>query len=328
LICLPGMLQLLPPSVSKDMAFTRLEVEGLVERGLAHWIADHADPTGAVVFAPPFRTTSLCFHGGLQGLGTANWENHEGLAATVRIAAATTVDEAQGLIAQAGVTHLVLPSWDTDLDAFAAWRMSNPEDAFIMALHHWALPPWLQALPYRLPSVPGFEDHAVVILKVTEDSSRAVSLARLAEYFVEMNQIDDATAAIPALERYPSDLGALVALAKIAKARGDADAFGKAFKPLLTSLGAGFDRTLPWDRRVSLAVVLALGARNDLARVQVQRCIAQLDEARIRSLTTASLHHLLELSKAYHLPISDSRQHDIAVRLLPPELRGRLQTKS
>ena len=40
------------------MAFTRLEVEGLVERGLAHWIADRADPAGAVVFAPPYRTTT------------------------------------------------------------------------------------------------------------------------------------------------------------------------------------------------------------------------------------------------------------------------------
>jgi hypothetical protein len=319
------MVQLIPPpSSTKTIAFTPLEVEGLIERGLAHWIADHAGPGGAVILAPPYRTTGLCFHGGLRGLGTENWENRDGLAASTRIVSATTVDEAWELINQHGVTHLVLPSWDTDLDSFAAWTLRNPDDAFLMAVHHWALPPWLQPLPYRLPSIPGFENHSVVILKVTEDSNRAVALARLAEYFVEMNQIEHATAAIETLQRYPADLGALVALAKIAKARADEDGFAKAFKPLSSSLGAGFDRTLAWDRRVSLAVVLALGGRHDLARVQIQRCIQQLDESRIRSLTTGSLHHLLELSKAYELQIPDPQHRNLALRLLPPELRSKL----
>jgi hypothetical protein len=324
LICLPGLVQLLPlPSNGGDIAFTRLEVEGLIERALAHRIADHAGPAGAVILAPPFRTTSLCFHGGLRGLGTANWENREGLAATVRIVASTTLDEAHEWINQRGVTHLVLPSWDADLDAFAGWSLSNPEDAFVMALHHWSLPPWLRPLPYQLPAIPGFENQSVAILQVTENNNRAVALARLAEYFVEMNLVDHATASVNSLERYPADLGALVARAKIAKARGDADGFAKVLKPILSSLDAGFARTMPWDRRVSLAVVLALGERNDLAREQIRRCLEQVDEPRIRSLTTGSLYHLMELSRAYELTFSDQGQRDLALRLLPPELRSR-----
>jgi hypothetical protein len=325
LACVPGLIQLLPlPAAGEEVAFTRFEVEGLIERDLAHWIADHAGPGGAVILAPPYRTTSLCFHGGLRGLGTANWENRDGLAATVRIVAATTVNEANELIKQRGVTHIVLPSWDTDLNTFAAWSLSNPDDAFIMALHHWALPPWLRPLPFRLPAVAGFEHHSVAILSVTEDSNRAVATARLAEYFVEMNMVDHAAASVESLQRYPADLGALVALAKIAKIRDDADGFEKVFKRLLSSVDAGFDRTLPWDRRVSLAVVLALGKRSEQAREQIRRCLEQVDEERIRSLSTGSLSHLMELSRVYQLPFSDQSQRDLALRLLPPDLRSRL----
>jgi hypothetical protein len=242
----------------------------------------------------------------------------------VRIVTATTVDEAHQLIQQRGVTHIILPSWDADLDAFARWSLNNPDDAFLMALHHWALPPWLRPLPYQLPAVPGFENQTVAILQVTEEGNRAVALARLAEYFVEMNRTEHAAASVASLERYPADLGALVALAKIAKFRGDSAGFSKAFKPLLSSVAAGFERTLPWDRRVSLAVVLALGDRNDLAREQVRRSLEQVNESRIRTLTTGSLYHLLELSRAYELTFPDPTVRELAVRLLPAELRRRL----
>ena len=322
---LAGMIQLLPlPAGGENFAFTRLEVEGLIERSLAHWIADQAGPAGAVILVPPDRTTSWCFHGGFRGLGSASWENRDGLLATVRIATATTADEAQALIAQHGVTHIILPSWDNDLDAFARWRLPNPEDGFVMALHHWALPPWLRPLPYHLPAVAGFERQSVVILKVTDESNRAAALARLAEYFLEMQQPELAAPAREALRRYPADLGALVALVQIEKTQGDTDAYSKAFNAIVASLASGFDRTLPWDRRVSLAVVLAQGERNDLARDQVRHCLEKLDETRIRSLTTAALFRLQVLAKAFGLDIADPRMRELAGKLLPPELRSRI----
>jgi uncharacterized membrane protein YhaH (DUF805 family) len=326
LIFLPGLVQLMPPAkVGGNIEFTRFEVEGLVERALAHWIADHAGPNGAVILIPPDRTTSWCFHGGLRGLGTANWENRDGLAATIRIVTATSADEAQALINQRGVTHLILPSWDSDLDEFARWSLRNPEDAFIMALHHWALPPWLRPLPYTLPTIAGFEDRSVVILEVTNESNRAAALSRLAEYFIETQQTELAASTSPSLQRYPADLGALVALAQVEKARANAEGFTKAFKALEAALTGGLDRTLAWDRRVSLAIVLALGERNDLAREQVRRCLEKIDEARLRSLTTASLFRLQVLAKAYELKISDPRLRELAGKLLPVELRARLQ---
>jgi len=322
---LPGLFQLLPPAAAPGkIAFTPFEVQGLIERDLAHWVADHAGTDGAVILAPPDRTTSWCFYGGLRGLGSANWENRDGLEATVRIATAITASTALAFVRERGVTYIILPSWDADLDEFARWTLRNPEDAFITAIHHWALPPWLRPLPYKLPAVAGFEGESVVILKVTDESNRAASLGRLAEYFIEMQQLELAAAAGQGLQRYPADLGALVALAQIEKARGEAEDFARTFGVLLSSVAGGFDRTLAWDRRVSLAVVLAEGDRNDLAREQVRRCLEKVDETRLRSLTTASLFRLLALSKAFGLEISDLKLRELARKLLPAELRDRL----
>jgi hypothetical protein len=324
-VLLPGIVQLVPSLKSGNgIEFTRIEVEALLERGVAHWIADHAGADGAVVLLPPDRTTSWCFHGGFRGIGTASWENRDGLSTTVRIVTATTAEQAQELIRQRGITHIVLPSWDPDLEAFAHWTLRNPDDAFIMALRHWALPPWLRPISYMLPSVPGFEDRSVVILAVTEESNRATALSRLAEYFIETKQPALAASAGESLQRYPTDLGALVALAAVEQATGNTGQFPKTFQAVLASLNSGFGRLLAWDRRVSLAVVLAQGEHNDLSREQVRLCLQKVDEARLRSLTTMSLFRLLKLSQAFQIDFPNAKLRDSALALLPPELRERL----
>lgn len=325
LVLVPGMIQLLPRTDAGDeIAFTASEVESLIKRSLAHWIADHAGPEGATILAPPSQTTRLCFHGGLDGVGTMNRENSDGLLATVRIVTATTGPEAQTLLTDHGVTHLVLPSWDTELDAFARKVVTNPEDAFISALRHWALPSWLRPLPYKLPAVPGWENRSVVVFRVTDDTNKVASLARLAEYFVETEQLKNAATVGEALRRYPADLNALIALAHVERARGNIEAYAETVDTLQTSIDGGFDRGLPWDRRVSLAIILALGEHHDLAREQVQQCFARLDAARIRALTTGELFRLQALSKAYDLPIADPELRELARTLVPAELRGRL----
>ena len=324
LACLPGVVQLLPMATGVNSEFTRLEVEGLIERSLAHWVADHAEAGEAVVLTPPDRTTSWCFHGGLRGLATANWENQEGVRAAVRIASATTAEEALARLQERRVTHIILPSWDVDLDELARLSQGRLEDTFLGAIRKWSLPPWLRAVPYQLPSVAGFEQQSVVILAVTDENNRAASASRLAEYFLESKQPELAASAGQVLQRFPADLGAMVALAQVEKARGDREAYARVFAALVSNLTGGFDRALAWDRRVSLAIVLAQGERNDLAREQVRRCLEKLDERRIRSLTTASLYRLQVLGKAYGLPIADPHLQELAGRLLPAELRRRL----
>ncbi len=326
LIVAPGVFQLLPPPATGNIAFTRFEILGLIERGLAHWLTDRAGPGGATVLAPPDQTTPLSFHGGLRGVGTTNWENHDGLDATVRIVTATTPEIARTLIDERGISYLVLPTWDRDLDAFARWSLKNPEDSFVAALHHWALPTWLQPVPYPLPVVAGFEDQSVVVLEVTRETNPAAALSRLAEYFIETRQPDLAASTAELLQRYPAHPGALIALAETDEARGNRAGFEQTLGALVAGLDNGFDRALPWDRRVSLAIVLSLGQRNDLARDQLRLCLGKIDAAKIRSLSTGSLYRLQVLAKAFGLEIADPELRELAHRLLPAELRARLQT--
>jgi len=325
-ILAPGLSQLIPGAAggTREFRFTQAEVEGLYERKLSHWIADHAGPEGATVLAPPYRTSSLCFYGSLRGLGTQNWENGEGLDATFHIVTAMTEAEARTVLNQHGVTHLVLPSWDTDLDDFARLRLKNPDDSFVSVLHrtYGGIFGWLRPLPFELPPVAGFEDPSVLILEVSDDTDAATLRSRLVEYLIEMHRLNEATNAAQALLHYPTDLGSQVALAQLAAARDDKEGFRKAITSVVSGLSRGSDRSLYPDRRVSLAVVLAIGGRTDQSRAQVERCLRGIDAGQLRFLTGESLYHLLLLARRYGVTLSDPALHALSLKLLPDTLRG------
>jgi hypothetical protein len=323
-----GLVQLAPNAAggTSEFRFTRAEVEGLYERALAQWIADRAGPDGATILTPPLRTSSFCFYGGLRGLGTPNWENRDGLSATFRIVTSTRPDETLALINQRGVTHIVVPSWDNDLDDFARMGLKQPQDSFIVALHRTdgGIFNWLRPMPYSQPAITGFNEQSVLVLEVTDETDPATLRGRLVEYLIEMHQIDQASFSSQGLLRYPADLGALVALAQVEKAKGNDEGFQKVFASLASNMASGSDRSLAWDRRVSLAVVLALGGREDLSRVQAERCLKSMNPERLRSLTTGSLYHLLVLFRHFGLEVTDPELRALSLKLLPSELRERL----
>jgi len=320
----------LAPSAGADepgvLRFTHAEAEGLYERMVAHWIADHAGPGGATVLAPPYRTSSLCFYGGLRGLGTQSWENADGLSAAFHIAAAMHSDESRAVIAERGVTHIVLPSWDGDLDDYARLRLKDPAASFVFALHstEGAGFNWLRPVPFELPAVAGFGERSVQILEVTDEADPATAQSRFVEYLVESRRLDRAAAAGRLLLRYPSDLGSQAAMAQLAKALGDEEAFKRVFRSIVSEVSMGSDRSLTWDRRVSLAVVLAIGGSDGLSRSEVRRCVDEMDGARARFLTTESLYHLLVLCNRYGVEIADPTLRGLSMKLLPERLRGRL----
>jgi hypothetical protein len=301
------------------------DVIQLIERDLAYWLANQAGPEGAVVLAPPGLTTSLYFHGGLAGLGTPYWENKEGFAAAVRIAGATSPDEAQAVAQSRGLTYIVLPSWDPFLDEYARLGSRQADHSLTALLHQWQPPRWLRPVPHPLPKIAGFEGLSVVIFQVVDVQDNATALSRLAEYFVEMGQIDLASSVSQALENFfPADIGALVARTLVEQARGDGVRFAHSLDEVQTALSRGDDSALPWDRRVSLAIALTEGKRFDLAREQARRCMAELDGSRLRSLTTVSLYRLQVISKTFGLKITDQRLSTLARELLPVELRNNL----
>jgi hypothetical protein len=127
------------------------------------------------------------------------------------------------------------------------------------------------------------------------------------------------------LRRYPGDLGALVARAQIETARDETEAFAGTVTRILSRVSAGADGRLPWDRKASLAIVLAQGQHMDAARAELQKCLAAVDDPKLRSLSTTSLYHFLILAKALGLGITDPQLNQLSLNLLPSEVRGRFE---
>jgi hypothetical protein len=325
LVLTPGAVLLVDKALAdRRVAVTEGDVEALIERDLAHWLARQAGPDGAVVLASPNLTTSLIYHGGLSGLGTPFSENKDGLLAAMRIAGASSPDEAQAVARGRNLNYIVVPSWDNFLDEYARLGANQAEHTLMASLHRWLPPRWLQPVPYHLPKVAGFEEQSVAVFQVVEVQDNATALSHLAEYFVEMDMIEKAASVAATLEHsFPADLGAAVARALVARAEGDAPAFGRALADVQASLARGDGESLPWDRRVSLAIALVEGRHFDLAREQARRCLGEMDEPRLRSLMTISLHRLLEMNRGFGLEIGDPRLRKLAQQLLPAELRDR-----
>ena len=322
---LPGLLVLTGRARNDSRnAVTEGDVLALMERDLAHWLARAAGPGGAVVLAPPGLTTSLYFHGGLAGLGTLDRDNKAGLLAAIRIAGASSPDEAQALARSRHLDYIVIPSWDPSLDDYARAGSSQYEHTLVALLHRWLPPRWLRPVPYRVPKVAGFEGQSVAIFAVGEVQDNATALSHLAEYFVEMGQLPQAIGVADTLEHsFPADVGATVARALVAQAADDPNGFHAALTDLQTFVARGDDKVLPWDRRVSLAIALAEGKSFELARAQVRQCLADVNEPRLRSLTTVSLYRLQAMSRAFGLEIADPRLRSLARDLLPADLRDR-----
>jgi hypothetical protein len=326
LTLIPGMVQAWPRVQTEESnALLEPEVVGLIERDLARWLAIHAPPGGGVVVAPADTTTALYYYGGLRGLGTLDLENQEGIQAAVRIVSATSFDEALDLANRRGVTFFVIPSWDSQLDTFARLGMGQLEGSFIYGLHRLALPPWLEPVPYPLPTIRGFEGQSVVVLKVTEDQDDALLMSRVAEYLVETGDLNLAGAVDKALRRFQADINAFVARAKVEMARGETDEFARTVDSLLPRLTGEGERALPWDRRVNLAIVLAQGHRLDQARKEFQRCLEEVDGEKLRSLSTGSLYHFEVLGRVLGMEIADARLRQLALDLLPPDVEKRLE---
>ena len=319
-----GLFQLIPgrSQAARD-ELSLAEVEGLVERDLAHWLARHvAAPAQAIVLAPPDLTAALDFYGGLRGVATLSWENKDGLSVALRIVIATAQREAEALVNHRGITHLVIPSWDRFYEEYSRPAGVQAGEMLYDTLHRGAFPAWLRPMPFQLPRINGFERQSVLILQVVDEQDGPSAASHLAEYDVEMGRLSDARAMGEVLRRFPSDLGALVARAQVAFALRDAATFPGLLDTIVQRVAAGADRFLPWDRRVSLAVVLARGRRMDLARVQVERCLADATAPRLRSLTGYALFHLEWLRQSFGLEIRAPELRALIHDLLPPGAAG------
>ena len=318
----PGIMALWPaPVPSSREALSRGEKEALVERDFSHWLARRTGADASVVLAPPNLTTSLFFHGALHGLGSPYAENTDGFRASVRIAGATSADEAQALARQRKLTHIVIPSWDGFLDEYARLGADQPEHTLMGMINNWLHPRWLRAVPYYLPQMQGFEDDRLLVFEVTDVQDQATWLSRLTEYFLDMGQVELASIAAHTLEtNFSADLGALVAKARTDLVRHDRTALRQDLDAIDKGLRDGSGESLPWDRRVSLCLVLAESGRTAPAREQAQRAFDEMGELDLRTLSEATLFRFLTLCRAEGFKFQDESLHQQARRLLPPQL--------
>jgi hypothetical protein len=300
-----------------------LEFGALVHRDLAHWLARRTHGAEPVVLAPPDESLAFAYYGGIRSLGTPDWQNRDGVQAATRMLRATSAEEAQALFEGRGVTHVILPSWDTTLQQLAG-PGSGDSGSFLGALKQLSLPAWMRPIPYQLPEGAQGADRSVIVLEIGEEQPEALELSRLAEYFVEMNRPEYATAVAQSLKRFPADLGAWVARVQVEMATGQQPAKAPSLPTLVSMVENGADRVLAWDRRAALAIVLARGQRNDLAREQVRRCLATASEEQLRSLTSSPLYRLLYLARSHGLEFPDPELARLAPVLLPHDLRERL----
>jgi hypothetical protein len=316
-----GCIRLVPPGRQGNLELSRREVIALIERDLAYWIADRSAAENGVILAPPYCSVGLAYFGGLRGLGSPSWENPEGMASALQIATSTRSEEALGRLAQREVTHLVLPTWDQDLDELVKWTMPTPDASLLFIIRQGSIPPWLTPLAYSPPTVMGLENPSVLVLRVDEENDSPAALIARAEYYLELNQLDLAGVTGAALKAFPSDFGALASRAKIAKARGDGIEFTALVENVVSQLEANPRASIPWDHRVSLATVLALAGNPEYARDQLKICLDGITEQRIRALNTRALYHLLVLMKTYRQNFPSPEMRAQALSLLPEELR-------
>lgn len=322
-LLVPGLVLTWPRQQTAE-ELSPMQARALIERDLAQWLAARSEP-GAIAFAPPALSGSLCYYGGLRVIASPYPGNQDGLALAVRIAATTSTDEAQALLTRRGIQYVIVPSWDSVLDEFARIGSDTPERSLIALLRQWLPPRWLRPVPYQMPLISGLGGESVAIFEVVEPQENAIALSRLAEYFMETGRLDLAVAVSDSLEQaFASDAGAMIARAQVALARGESRSLARVIPELLPAIADGRDEDLPWERRANLAIVLAQVKRPDLARAQVAFCLEEADAERLRSLGTVSLYRLLTLARGFNLGFADPALHDTALALLPEEFRNQV----
>jgi hypothetical protein len=308
-----------PPSAFQASQFEPAEIQLLLERDLAQWLAER-DP-GAIVLAPPAITTALWYYGGIRGVTTFDSANREGLMGALRIAGATTPQEAQVLLQKRQVSHVVLPSWDLGLDDSAKEISGSTKSLFIEQLRGWILPTWTRPIAYYFPPIAGFEKHSVAVFERGDEQPESALICQMATYFVEAGLPGHASELRPYLRRFPHELGPAISLAEIERVRDDPVAFAAAIAALDPLLESGAAQRISFERRIALATVLAQGGREQLARDEVVQCYKNADEAALRSLTPKTLYRLLALGRTLALDFSEPRLKRLAHHLLPPDFR-------
>lgn len=144
---------------------------GIILRDIAHRLIRSSPQAVPTVLTGPNSSTDLAYFGQIKTMGTLYWENMPGLKRAARIFASQNEKEALTALTAAGVTHIVIPSWDNFSDAYTRLLkldgMEAPDSAYFQSLlkgENW--PSWLRPFAYPIPNGSGLDSSSVRIFAV------------------------------------------------------------------------------------------------------------------------------------------------------------------
>jgi len=173
----------------------------LIHRDVAFRIAASSPERTPVVLAGPTASTEVSYHAGCRTLGTLYWENTEGLKKAARIFAAANPGQARSLLAEAGVTHLVLPGWNDFSEAYAnllaqTGETKSPGTPFFRdILAKDEAPDWLRPLAYPIPTEAGLDAKSMRIFVLVSGQTPAEANYHRGLYYEESGLLDKAVEA-------------------------------------------------------------------------------------------------------------------------------------
>jgi hypothetical protein len=146
----------------------RTLIPSILLRDIAHRLVEANPRRTPAVLSDPTSSTELAYYGGLQTIGTLYWENMEGLKRAAAIFSNPTAEGTHSLLLEAGVTHIVLPSWDDFSDLSAYRRLLGVADTSYLerVVGRTANPAWLREYPYPIPDSFGIPDQSVRVFEV------------------------------------------------------------------------------------------------------------------------------------------------------------------
>ena len=142
----------------------------LLIRDVTHRLVQASPGQVPTVLTGPNTSTEMVYHGGVRVLGTLYWENMPGLKKAAEIFAATTEEETKRLLAEAGVTHIVVPSWSNFGEAYAkllakarGQDLAGPS-YLDNVLKTEEFPVWLRPFAYPIPTATGIDVQSVRVV--------------------------------------------------------------------------------------------------------------------------------------------------------------------
>jgi len=147
------------------------EVGGhLLIRDVTHRLLQSSPGLLPTVLTGPNTSTEMVYHGGVRVLGTLYWENTPGLKRAAEIFAAGTEQETKRLLEEAGVTHIVVPSWSNfgaayaDLLAKASGKDEAGPSYLDTVVKSEDFPVWLRPFAYPIPTETGIDAQSVRVI--------------------------------------------------------------------------------------------------------------------------------------------------------------------